>query len=244
MVTVEQVATIRRKFEAIREHLDERGRRLFAAAEVRALGHGGLQAVAQATGIARSTIGRGLKDLDRPALPVGRVRRGGCGQRPLIERDPTLLDDLRGLLAPMTIGDPMRPLLWVSKSHGKLAAALREMGHRIGPSTVAKLLLKLGYSRQCNSKVNAGGHHVDRDAQFEHINTRVLAFQAEGLPVISVDTKKKELIGPFKQPGTDYRPQGKPLRVSTHDYPIPEKGKVVPYGIYDIGDNSGWVSVG
>jgi hypothetical protein len=109
---------------------------------------------------------------------------------------------------------------------------------------VAKLLLKLGYSRQCNSKVNAGSHHVDRDAQFEHINARVLAFQAEGLPVISVDTKKKELIGPFKQPGTDYRPKGKPLRVSTHDYPILEKGKVVPYGIYDIGDNSGWVSVG
>ena len=238
------VAAIRRKFDAISEQLDERGRRLFAAAEVRALGRGGLAAVARATGIARSTIGRGLKDLDRAPLPVGRVRHGGCGRRPLVIEDPTLLDDLRRLLEPMTIGDPVRPLLWVSKSHAKLAAALRQMGHRVGPSTVAKLLRQLGYSRQCNSKANGGSHHADRDAQFEHINTRVLGFQAEGQPVISVDTKKKELIGSYKAPGTDYRPAGRPLRVSTHDFMDPEKGKVVPYGIYDIADNSGWVSVG
>jgi hypothetical protein len=158
--------------------------------------------------------------------------------------DPTLLDDLRRLIEPMTLGDPMRPLLWVSKSHAKLAAALRQMGHQIGPRTVAKLLRQLGYSRQCNSKANGGSHHVDRDAQFEHINAQVLAFQAEGQPVISVDTKKKELVGSHKNAGTDYRPAGKPLRVSTHDFADPELGKVVPYGVYDIADNSGWVSVG
>jgi hypothetical protein len=238
------VAAIRRKFLSIRDQLDERGRRLFVAAEVRALGRGGLAAVARATGVARSTIGRGLKDIDGPALPAGHVRRVGSGRRPLTADDPTLLDDLRRLIEPMTLGDPMRPLLWVSKSHAKLAAALRQMGHQIGPRTVAKLLRQLGYSRQCNSKANGGSHHVDRDAQFEHINAQVLAFQAEGQPVISVDTKKKELVGSHKNAGTDYRPAGKPLRVSTHDFADPELGKVVPYGVYDIADNSGWVSVG
>ena len=237
-------AAIRRRFLALSEQLDERGRRLFAAAEVRALGRGGLAAVAQATGIARSTIGRGLKDIDRPALPAGQVRRVGSGRRPLTATDPTLLDDLRRLVEPLTLGDPMRPLLWVSKSHMKLAAALHQMGHQIGARTVAKLLRKLGYGRQCNSKANGGSHHVDRDAQFEHINAKVLAFQAEGRPVISVDTKKKELVGPFKNGGTDYRPTGKPLRVNTHDFADPKLGKVVPYGVYDIADNSGWVSVG
>ncbi len=244
MVRTAAVAMVRQKFDAIRDQLDERGRRLFAAAEVRALGRGGIAAVAEATGIARSTIGRGLKDLDRPALPAGRVRHGGCGRRPLIKEDPTLLDDLQRLLAPMTIGDPVRPLLWVSKSQAKLAAALRQQGHRIGPTTVAKLLRRLGYSRQCNSKADAGSHHVDRDAQFEHINSQVLAFQADGQPVISVDTKKKDLVGNFRNGGTDYRPAGQPRRVNTHDFMDRDLGKVVPYGVYDIADNSGWVSVG
>ena len=241
--TVDVVA-IRRKYLAIRDQLDERGRRLFAAAEVRALGYGGVSAVARATGIARSTIDRGLKDIDGPALPMGQIRRAGSGQRPLTARDKTLLDDLRRLLEPMTVGDPMRPLLWVSKSQEKLAVALRKIGHRVGRTTVAKLRRQLNYSRQCNSKTNGGGHHVDRDAQFEHINAQVLAFQADGQPAISVDTKKKELIGNFKNGGTDYRPAGKPRRVNTHDFADPKRGKVVPYGVYDIADNSGWVSVG
>jgi hypothetical protein len=237
-------AAIRERYAVVRDRLDERGRRLFAAAEVRALGRGGVSAVARATGIARSTIGRGLKDISGPALPAGQIRRAGSGRRPMTAEDPTLVDDLRSLLASMTVGDPMRPLLWVSKSQEKLAAALRQKGHRIGRTTVAKLLRQLGYRRLGNLKANAGSHHVDRDAQFEHINAQVLGFQAEGQPVISVDTKKKELIGSYKAPGTDYRPKGRPLRVSTHDFMDPEKGKVVPYGIYDIADNSGWVSVG
>jgi hypothetical protein len=244
MGNVVDVAAIRRKFLALHDQLNERGRRLFAAAEVRALGRGGLVAVAQATGIARSTIGRGLKDLNAPPLPAGRVRHGGCGRRALTTEDPTLLNDLRHLLAPMTLGDPVKPLLWVSKSLAKLAMALCKMGHQIGPTTVAKLLRQLGYSRQCNSKANAGSHHVDRDAQFEHINAQVLAFQADSQPVISVDTKKKELVGLYKNGGTDYRPKGRPQRVKTHDFADPALGKVVPYGVYDIADNSGWVSVG
>lgn len=236
---------IRQRYRLIGDQLDERGRRLFAAAEVRATGYGGLAAVSRATGLARSTIGRGLKDLASPALPAGQVRRGGSGRRPLIEQDPTLLEDLRQLVEAVTLGDPVRPLLWVSKSHMKLARALRGMGHQVGPSTVRKLLRgPLGYSRQANRKANEGSHHVDRDAQFEHINASVLAFQEAGQPVISVDTKKKELIGNYRNGGTDYRPEGRPRRVNVHDFEDPDLGKVVPYGVYDVADNSGWVSVG
>ena len=236
---------IRQRYDLVRAQLDERGRRLFAAAEVRASGYGGLAAVSRATGLARSTIGRGLKDLALPALAPGQVRRGGSGRRPLIEQDPTLLEDLRQLVEPVTLGDPVRPLLWVSKSHRKLAKALRGMGHRVGPSTVRKLLRgPLGYSRQANRKANEGSHHVDRDAQFEHINAAVLACQEAGQPVISVDTKKKELIGNYRNGGSDYRPEGRPRRVKAHDFEDPALGKVVPYGVYDVADNSGWVSVG
>ena len=235
---------IRIRYEALRKRLNERGRRLYAAAEVRALGHGGLAAVSRATGLARSTIGRGLKELDGPDLPPGRVRRGGGGRPPLTSRDATLLEDLRRLVEPATFGDPMRPLLWVSKSCAKLAAALCAMGHRISPNTVGKLLRALGYSRQVNRKVQEGRQHPDRDAQFEHINDRVEAFQAAGQPVISVDTKKKELIGEYKNAGSDYRPKGQAQRVNVHDFEDKSLGKTVPYGVYDPTDNSGWVSVG
>lgn len=235
---------IRIRFEALCERLDERGRRLFAAAEVRALGHGGLAAVSRATGLARSTIGRGLKELDGPNLPPGRVRRAGGGRPALTSQDATLLDDLRRLVEPATLGDPMRPLLWVSKSCEKLAAALCAMGHRISPNTARKLLYELGYSRQVNRKAKEGRQHPDRDAQFEHINDRVEAFQAAGQPVISVDTKKKELIGEYRNAGSDYRPKGQAQRVNVHDFPDKNQGKVVPYGVYDVADNSGWVSVG
>ena len=236
--------SITARFAALDPQLDERGRRLFAASEVRAAGRGGLKAVSRITGLARSTIGRGLKDLDAGPLPAGRVRRAGSGRHGVTVEDPTLLDDLRRLVAPATLGDPMRPLLWVSKSLRKLAAALADKGHSACPNTVRKLLSQLGYSRQGNRKCLEGRQHVDRDDQFRHINERVRACQADGQPVISVDTKKKELIGAFKNGGTDYRPHGRPHRVDVHDFPDKTLGKVVPYGIYDVAENKGWISLG
>jgi hypothetical protein len=211
---------IRERYEAIRDQLDERGRRLFAAAEARSAGRGGVVAVSRATGLARGTIERGLKDLDQPAPPAGRVRRTGSGRRRLTAKDPTLLEDLRRLVEPVTLGDPMRPLLWVSKSHVKLAKALQKMDHAVSPNTVRKLLHQLGYGRRANRKANDGRQHADRDAQFEHINTQVLAFQAEDQPVISVDTKKKELVGNYTNKGTDYRPEGQPRRTSARSCPM------------------------
>jgi hypothetical protein len=238
-------AAIRQRFKAIHGQLDERGLRLLAAAEARTAGYGGIAAVARATGMARSTIGRGLKDLDAPALASGQVRRPGSGRKPVQESDATLLADLRRLVEPATLGDPMRPLLWVSKSHAKLAAALVGMGHEVSPNTVGKLLREaLGYSRQANRKTLEGARHPDRDAQFEHINARVRAVQAAGDPVISVDTKKKELIGTFRNGGSDYRPKGCPEAVNVHDFVDKTLGKVAPYGIYDPVDNTGWVSLG
>ena len=235
---------IRRRWEAVSCQLDERGRRLFAAAEVRAAGRGGLAAVSGITGLARSTILRGLKDLDAPALPRGRVRRKGGGRRRLVVRDTTLLDSLRSLVEPATVGDPVRPLLWVSKSLDKLATALNEMGHAVSANTVRKLLIEIGFSRQSNRKADEGSHHPDRNTQFEHINAKVQEAQAAGQPAISVDTKKKELVGNYRKGGTDYRPKGDPRRVNVHDFQDKELGKVVPYGVYDIAANNGWVSVG
>ena len=235
---------IRRRWEAVSCQLDERGRRLFAAAEVRAAGRGGLAAVSGITGLARSTILRGLKDLDAPALPRGRVRRKGGGRRRLAVRDTTLLDSLRSLVEPATVGDPVRPLLWVSKSLDKLATALNEMGHAVSANTVRKLLIEIGFSRQSNRKADEGSHHPDRNTQFEHINAKVQEAQAAGQPAISVDTKKKELVGNYRKGGTDYRPKGDPRRVNVHDFQDKELGKVVPYGVYDIAANNGWVSVG
>src|SRR3954454_4608015 len=222
----------------------KRGRRLFAAAEARSAGRGGVVAVSRATGLARGTIERGLKDLDQPAPPAGRIRRAGSGRRRLTAKDPPRREDLRRLVEPVTLGDPMRPLLWVSKSHKKLAAALRAQGHTVSPNTVRKLLHQLGYGRRANRKANDGRQHADRDAQFEHINAQVLAFQADDQPVISVDTKKKELIGNYTNKGTESRPEGQPRRTEVHDFENKNLGKVVPYGVYDLADNSGWVSVG
>jgi hypothetical protein len=235
---------IQQRWEADGSKRDERGRRVFAASETRAAGRGGLAAVSEITGLARSTIGRGLKDLDTPSPPRGRVRREGGGPRPLSDRDPTLLADLERLVAPATRGDPGRPLLWVSKSHDKLARALGGMGHAISPNSVRKLLTKLGFSRQSNRKAEEGSKHPDRNAQFEHINAKVVAAQAAGEPVISVDTKKKELIGDFKNGGSDYRPKGDPQRVKVHDFEDKTLGKVTPYGVYDVAADEGWVSVG
>jgi DDE family transposase len=237
-------SSIRERFVAVGRDLNERSRRLFAAAEARTAGFGGITAAAQATGVARSTIGRGLKDLDDPASLSGVVRRPGSGRPALTAADPTLLEELRQLLEPATKGDPMRPLRWVSKSHAKLAAALCAMGHQVSKSTIPKLLELLHYRRQVNRKTLESSRHPDRDAQFEHINTAVVAAQAAGQPVISIDTKKKEMIGPYKNAGSDYRPEGCPEQVKVHDFVDAELGKVVPYGVYDIAANAGFVSVG
>ena len=235
---------IRQRWEAVGSRLDERGRRLFAAGEVRSAGWGGLAVVSRITGLARSTINRGEDDLDVTPLPKGQVRRTGGGRKAVSEHDPGLVPALERLVAPATLGDPMRPLLWVSKSMDKLAAALTASGHPISADTVRKELVKLGFSRQSNRKADEGSKHPDRNAQFEHINAKVVAAQAQQQPVISVDTKKKELVGNYKNGGTDYRPKGDPRRVKVHDFEDKKLGKVVPYGVYDVGANEGWVSVG
>jgi len=237
-------SVIRERFCAIGQDLNERSRRLLAAAEAKTAGHGGIGAASRATGVARSTIGRGLKDLADPGSLSGAVRRPGGGCPTLIEKDPTLLENLRQLLESTTMGDPMRPLMWVSKSHAKLAAALREMGHKIADSSIPKLLGLLKYRRQVNRKTLEGSRNPDRNAQFEHINAAVIATQAAGQPVISIDTKKKELVGSYKNAGSDYRPEGCPEQVNVHDFVDKELGKVAPYGVYDIAANAGFVSLG
>jgi hypothetical protein len=235
---------VRARYEAVCCSLDERGRRLSAAAEARTAGYGGIAATARATKLARSTIGRGLKDLRDPVGLTGKARRAGGGRPVLTTKDPTLLADLRLLLEPATMGDPMRPLLWVSKSHDKLATALREMGHRVSSSSIPRLLGELKYCRHSNRKTKESGKHPDRDAQFEYINAKVAEYQAADQPVISIDAKKKELVGDFKNAGSDYGPEGKPIEVNVHDFENKELGKVTPYGIYDIGANQGYVNVG
>jgi hypothetical protein len=211
---------------------------------VAAAGYGGLKAVAGITGLARSTINRGKDDLDAEPLPKGRVRRAGGGRKAVAANDPGLVSELKRLVEPSTLGDPMRPLIWVSKSMDKLAAALTAAGHAISADTVKKELVKLGFSRQFNRKADEGSNHPDRDAQFENINAKVIAAQAAGHPVISVDTKKKELVGNYRNGGSDYRPKGDPIRVKVHDFVDKEKGKVAPYGVYDVTANAGFVSVG
>jgi hypothetical protein len=235
---------IRLRWEAVGSKLDERGRRLFAACETRSAGWGGLALVSKITGLARSTINRGEDDLEAEPLAEGRVRRAGGGRRAVSQTDSALVPALKRLVDPVTLGDPMRPLIWVSKSMAKLAAALTETGHPISADTVRKELVKLGFSRQSNRKAEEGSKHPDRNAQFEHISAKVLAAQARQQPVVSVDTKKKELIGNFKNGGTDYRPKGDPQRVNVHDFENKKLGKIVPYGVYDVTANTGFVSVG
>ena len=238
-------SSIRLRFQALDPLLDERRRRRLAAAEAMAAGRGGVSAVSRATGMARSTIGRALVELrDGAALPDNRVRRSGGGRKPLSETDVSLLDDLRRLVDPATRGDPESPLLWTSKSLRKLAEGLRGIGHTIGHNLVGDLLRKLGYSLQANRKTREGTNHPDRDAQFRYINDRVKAALDAGEPAISVDTKKKELVGDFKNAGREWAPKGSPEEVRVHDFLIPELGRAAPYGVYDIGDNAGWVSVG
>ena len=239
------ITAIRERYTALLPHLDERGRRSFAACEARSAGYGGIAAVARATGIAASTIGRGLKDMaDGSDVPTERVRRDGGGRKPLTASNPTLLDDLMALVSPGERGDPMSPLRWTAKSLRRLAAELHERGHRISHTVVGELLKRAGFSLQANRKTREGADHPDRDAQFDHINVRVTQALAANQPVISVDTKKKELVGDFKNGGREWRPQGNPETVRVHDFLIKELGRAVPYGVYDLAANAGWVSVG
>src|SRR5450432_3794108 len=236
---------IQARFDALGPFLNERDRRLFAASEACAAGRGGITAVSRTTGIARSTIGRGLADLRSGAVRCGqRVRRKGGGQKPATETQPGILEALNDLVEPSIRGDPEAPLRWVSLSQRHLSAALAEQGFTAGQKLVGRLLGRLGFSLQANSKTREGASHPDRNAQFEHINAEVKAFQAAGEPAISVDTKKKELVGDFKNAGRELRPKGQPEPVRVHDFVIPELGKAVPYGIYDIADNVGWVNLG
>jgi DDE family transposase len=245
------IEPIRERFSAVAPFLDERGRRLVAAAEAFAAGYGGIAAVAVATGVAPSTIGRGLKELaqDEPPAFAGagspqRIRRLGAGRKRTIFKDPTLLADLEALVEPTTRGDPESPLRWTCKSVRRLAQALQAQGHEVSRTLVGHLLNETGYSLQGNRKTTEGDSHPDRDAQFGYINSQVTAALAEQQPVISVDTKKKELVGDFRNNGREYRPQGNPEEVRVHDFLIKELGRAVPYGIYDLAANSGWVSVG
>jgi DDE family transposase len=237
--------SIRARFASLSPHLDERGRRLFAATEANAAGYGGIAAVSRITGIAASTIGRGLADLAADAKPrAGRLRRPGGGRKPLVTTDPALLPALLALVEPTARGDPMSPLRWTCKSLRRLATELAAQGHRVSHTVVGELLAQQKFSLQANSKTREGGHHPDRDAQFRHINQSVTDALATRQPVISVDTKKQELVGDFKNAGRTWRPKGQPEAVRVHDFLIKALGRAVPYGIYDLAANAGWVSVG
>ncbi len=239
-------AAIRTRYGALSAALDERARRLFLGAEALAAGRGGQAAVARATGASPATIRRGLGDLAEPPgdLGRGRIRRPGGGRKRTVELDPTLRRDLEALIEPTSRGDPESPLRWTTKSLRRLAAELQRQGHRVSYRIVGELLHELGYSLQANRKTLEGTHHPDRNAQFEHLNAAVQLQLSLGQPVISVDTKKKELVGPFRNGGRELRPKGDPERVRMHDFVIPELGRASPYGVYDVAANEAWVSVG
>ena len=242
---MDETTAIKERFARVAGSLDERARRLVAASEALALGWGGISATSRATGLSRAAIRLGIAELQgAPAAPPGRIRRPGAGRKKTVDIDPTLQRDLEALVEPTTRGDPEGPLRWTCKSLRKLAAELRERGHRVSHQLVAELLQAAGYSLQSNRKTREGGEHADRDAQFAHIAATSAAYLAAGDPVISVDAKKKELVGDFKNCGREWRPKGEPEEVRVHDFPIPELGKVTPYGVYDVGANAGWVSVG
>lgn len=245
----EAEAKIRVRFERVRGELNERARRLFVASEALAFGHGGIAVVSRATGMARSVIGSGIAEVkaieagETPTLEPTRVRRPGAGRKKTTEKDPTLLPDLKKLVEEATRGDPESPLLWTTRSQRNLVAALKKQGHQTSMKMVSRLLKELGYSLQANSKRIEGAQHPDRNAQFENINEKIRQQLEKNGPVISVDTKKKELVGNFKNGGRELQPVGQPEAVNVHDF-IGEQGKAAPYGVYDIGKNEAWVSVG
>ena len=246
------IEAIRNKYQALRPVMDEKVRRRWAACEAMAIGWGGITAVAEATGLSRPTIRSGLAEVRQGAgadeavdqIQGHRVRRCGAGRRRVTDHDRTLIKDLQSLLESSTRGDPQSPLLWTSKSTRHLANALVQQGHQVSHDTVARLLGELHYSLQANRKTKEGSTHPDRDAQFEHINKQVQAFQRRGQPVVSIDAKKKELIGEFKNSGREWRPKGQAVEVRSKDFIDKRLGKGIPYGVYDITANNGWASVG
>jgi len=243
------MSTMRQKYRILRGHLDERAYRLCAAAEARALGHGGAACVARACGLSRTTVHSGMAELraspaSLSARSARRIRRPGAGRKRLADKDPALLVDLDRLVDPVTRGDPMSPLRWTCKSTTKLAGELRRTGHRVSQRSVWSLLSRLGYSMQSNRKTKEGSGHPDRDAQFGFIAGKVKEFLAASEPVISVDTKKKELVGEFRNGGREWQRTGEPVEVNVHDFADKELGKAIPYGVYDVAQNQGWVSVG
>jgi len=247
--TIKAEAEIKERYERIRDSLNERARRLFAASEALAYGYGGIVVVSRATGLARRTIGVGIKELrsieaGQEVVPEGRVRRPGGGRKKSKDSDPTLLSDLKRLVESTTRGDPESPLLWTARSQRNLIAALHEQGHDISRRTLANLLKELGYSLQANRKRLEGSQHPDRNAQFEHINETVRRQLEANEPVISVDTKKKELVGSYKNAGSELRPKHDPEEVNVHDFKDKELGHVRPYGVYDLQHDEGWVNVG
>jgi hypothetical protein len=246
MDTQTTIALIQEKFNALSPIMDERMRRRWAAVEADSLGRGGITVVARATGLSRTTIQAGRGELRDPAAAgePGRIRRPGAGRPRLCQHDGHLLHDLQALLEPTTRGDPQSPLLWTCKSTRNLADELVGMGHQVSHDTVGRLLEEMDYSLQANRKTREGQDHPDRDAQFAYINRRVQQLQRRGQPVVSVDTKKKELLGDFKQAGREWHPQGCPEAVRTHDFRDKELGIGIPYGVYDLTGNNGWVSVG
>jgi transposase len=242
---MDRLAEVRQRFRALEGVLDEKSRRLLVAAESKAWGSGGISAISKTTGVSRQVIRQGLRELEQsPTHPAGRIRRPGGGRKSARQKDPTLMTDLEKLVEPATRGDPDSWLRWTSKSVRKLAEELVGMGHEVSYPVVADLLHEMGYSLQANRKTKEGDSHPDRNAQFEHINARVQQYMDLRQPVISVDTKKKELVGDFKNGGQDWRPKEEPEKVRVHDFLIPELGRAAPYGIYDLAQNTGWVSVG
>jgi transposase len=239
------IAAITARYEALKPILDERARRLVAAAESQAIGKGGISCVSKATGISRPVIRQGIAELKDPAsLAPGRIRRTGGGRKKAVDKDASLKSDLERLLESTTRGDPEAPLRWTCKSVRQVTAELTRMKHRVSHQVVADLLHAWGYSLQANRKTREGTNHPDRNAQFEHLNGKVKWCLGRRQPVISVDTKKKELVGDFKNNGREWRPKGEPEEVRVHDFVDRELGRATPYGIYDLGRNNGWVSVG
>ena len=236
---------LRSKYRSLAPELNERARRIWAATEAREIGRGGISMVSRATRISYSTIVRGLHELKAgESVGPGRVRRSGGGRKSLLAKDPSLIRDLESLVEPTASGDPESPLRWTSKSVRALASHLKGGGHSVSYQLVSELLADAGYSLQANRKSREGTNHPDRDEQFRYINRLVREFQKDGQPVVSVDTKKKELVGDFKNPGKQWRPKQTPDLVRVHDFLVPEKGKAIPYGVYDLTRNAGWVSVG
>ncbi len=238
------VLVLRAKFEAVLPHLDERGQRLVMAAEARSLGHGGIAAVHRATGTSKTRIAAGVAELESGERPLHRVRRSGAGRRPAAVSDAGLVPALLELVEPTRRGDPESALCWTTLSTQHLADELTAAGHRVGPDTVAKLLKENGFSLQANAKTVEGNQHPDRDGQFSYLNDQAGDHLRAGDPVISVDTKKKELVGAYKNNGAEWRPTGNPEPVKVHDFIDPELGKANPYGVYDVAENTGWVAVG